>query len=49
MFETLFTYPAVLARYQTGPGSAERGRYLAHCAGQGLARRPCCVLPANCL
>jgi hypothetical protein len=38
MFETLFTYPAVLARYQTGPGSAERGRYLAHCAGQGLAR-----------
>ena len=38
MFEALFTYPAVLARHQTGPGSAERGRYLAHCAGQGLAR-----------
>jgi integrase/recombinase XerD len=38
MFETLFIYPAVLARHQTGPGSAERGRYLAHCAGQGLAR-----------
>jgi integrase/recombinase XerD len=33
MFETLFTYPAVLARHQTGPGSAERVRYLAHCAG----------------
>jgi integrase/recombinase XerD len=38
MFESLFAYPAVLARHQTGPGSAERGRYLAHCAGQGLAR-----------
>jgi hypothetical protein len=38
MFETLFTYSAVLARHKTGPGSAERQRYLAHCAGQGLAR-----------
>jgi hypothetical protein len=38
MLETLFTYPAVLARHQMGPGSAERGRYLAHCAAQGLAR-----------
>ena len=38
MFETLFTYPAVLARHQTGPAAAERGSYLAHCAGQGLAR-----------
>lgn len=38
MFDALFTYPAVLARHQTGPGAAERGRYLAHCAGQGLAR-----------
>ena len=38
MFEALFTYPAVLARHQAGPGSAERERYLAHCAGQGLAR-----------
>ena len=38
MFETLFTYPAVLARHRTGPGAAERGRYLAHCGGQGLAR-----------
>ena len=38
MFEVLFTYPAVLTRHQTGPGSAERGRYLAHCSGQGLAR-----------
>ena len=39
MFETLFTYSAVLTRHQTGPGSAERRRYLAHCAGQGLARK----------
>src|SRR5664279_6637113 len=39
MFETLFTYPAVLTRHQTGPGAAERGRYLAHCAGQGLSRK----------
>ena len=38
MFETLFTYPAVLACHQTGPAAAERGSYLAHCAGQGLAR-----------
>jgi hypothetical protein len=38
MFETLLIYPAVLARHQTGPGSAERRRYLGHCAGQGLAR-----------
>ena len=49
MFEILFTYPAVLARHQTGPAAAERGSYLAHCAGQGLARETCCVLPANCL
>jgi integrase/recombinase XerD len=38
MFDVLFTYPKVLARHQTGPGSAERGRYLAHCADRGLAR-----------
>jgi hypothetical protein len=38
MFESLFTYPAVLTRHQTGPGTAERERYLTHCAGQGLAR-----------
>jgi hypothetical protein len=38
MFDVLFIDPKVLARHQTGPGSAERGRYLAHCADQGLAR-----------
>ena len=38
MFDTLFTYPAVLARHQTGPGTIQRERYLAHCAGQGMAR-----------
>jgi len=38
MFESLFIYPAVLRRHQTGPGTAERERYLTHCAGLGLAR-----------
>ena len=38
MFDTLFTYLAVLARQQTGPGAVQRDRYLAHCASQGLAR-----------
>jgi site-specific recombinase XerD len=38
VFESLFIYPAVLTRHQTGPGAAERERYLTHCAGLGLAR-----------
>jgi hypothetical protein len=38
MFELFFTYLAVLARHRTSPGSDERERYLAYCAGQGLAR-----------
>ncbi len=29
MFSVLFIYPKVLARHQTGPGAAERERYLA--------------------
>ena len=49
MFETLFTYPAVLARHQTRPGSAQRGRYLAHSPAKALLARPCCVLLASCL
>jgi integrase/recombinase XerD len=38
MFEVLFAYPKVLARHQAGPATADRERYLAHCAGQGAAR-----------
>jgi integrase/recombinase XerD len=38
MFESLFIYPAVLRRHQTGPGTSERERYLTYCAGLGLAR-----------
>jgi len=38
MFDTLFTYPAALARHQTGPGAVQRERYLAHCASLGLGR-----------
>ena len=38
MFDVLFTYPKIRARHQTATGAAERERYLAHCASQGLAR-----------
>jgi site-specific recombinase XerD len=38
MFDVLFTYPKTRARHQTGPGVAERERYLTHCVSQGLAR-----------
>lgn len=37
MLETLFTYRKVLARHYAGPAVAERERYLAHCAEQGMA------------
>jgi hypothetical protein len=36
MFEVLFIYPMVLARPQVGPAAADRERYLAHRAGQGV-------------
>jgi hypothetical protein len=36
MFEVLFIYPKVLARHQAGPAAADRERYLAHRAGQGV-------------
>jgi len=38
MFEDLFTYPKVLARHRMAPAAADRERYLAHCADQGIAR-----------
>jgi site-specific recombinase XerD len=37
MFDTLFTYPAVLARHRDGPLALERARYLEGLAAQGMA------------
>ena len=38
MFETLFHYPAVVARHRSGPFAEARERFLNHCASQGFAR-----------
>ena len=38
MFETLFQYPAVVARHRSGPFAEARERFLNHRASQGLAR-----------
>ena len=38
MFETLFQYPAVIARHRSGPFAEARERFLNHCASQGFAR-----------
>lgn len=38
MFETLFSYPAVLHRHQDGPLAAERAAYLKGLTAQGAAR-----------
>jgi hypothetical protein len=38
MFETLFSYPAVLRRHQSGPLTDERIRYLEGLVGQRAAR-----------
>jgi len=35
MFEILFKYPAVLARYRAAPHSDSRERFLEDCANQG--------------
>jgi hypothetical protein len=37
MFETLFTYPKILARHFDALAFAERKRYLAQCACEGMA------------
>ena len=37
MFETLFQYPAVVARHRSGPFAEARERFLNHHASQGLA------------
>ena len=38
MFETLFQYPAIIARHRSGPFAEARERFLNHCASQGFAR-----------
>ena len=38
MFESLFQYPAVVARHRSGPFAEARERFINHCASQGLAR-----------
>lgn len=38
MFESLFSYPKVLARHQEGSQAPKRARYLKHLADQGAAR-----------
>ena len=37
MFETLFQYPAVVARHRSGPFAEARERFLNHLASQGFA------------
>jgi len=37
MFETLFRYPAIVARHQRGRFAEAREQFLNHCAGQGMA------------
>jgi site-specific recombinase XerD len=39
MHDTLFLYPATLARYRAAPLLAERERFLVHCGRQGYTRR----------
>jgi len=39
MHQTLFVYPATLARYRAAPLLPERERFLAHCANRGYTRR----------
>ena len=37
MFDTLFRYPAIVARHRGGRFAASRELFLNHCAGQGMA------------
>ena len=37
MFDTIFRYPAIVARHQRGRFAAARELFLNHCAGQGMA------------
>jgi hypothetical protein len=49
MFETYFSYPAVLRRHQDGPLAAERARYLDDLAVQGTARATLLKRASSCL
>jgi site-specific recombinase XerD len=49
MFETLFSYPAVLQRHRDGPLAAERATYLESLAVQGAARGTLLRRAAYCL
>ncbi len=49
MFETLFSYPAVLKRHREGSLASERAAYLAGLAVQGLARTTISRQAAYCL
>jgi integrase/recombinase XerD len=37
MFETLFRYPAIIARHRDGPFAEDRERFLEYRSSQGLA------------
>jgi site-specific recombinase XerD len=49
MFETLFTYPAVVGRHRDGPLATERAGYLDGLAGQGMARGTLLLRASYCL
>ena len=49
MFETLFSYPAVLRRHRDGPLAAERAAYLGALVAQGMARETVLCRAAYCL
>lgn len=49
MFEELFKYPSVIARYKDAPYADERTRYLKHCAQNGYARSTLLALARDLL
>ena len=48
MFETLFTYPAVLRRHKEGPLAVERARYLTDLAAQSVPRTTLLMKASYC-
>ena len=48
MFETLFTYPAVLRRHKEGPLAVERARYLTDLAAKSVARTTLLMKASYC-
>lgn len=44
MFETLFKYPAVVARYRAAPHADSRERFLENCARQGYSHAMLCKI-----